>query len=163
MVRCDWWFHYQWFRKMHIAHCEGYGRFIFPTLLFEIIEKFVSGNKFDWIYWTNMLRNIISCKKHEIDIRDLFVLNHVVCVLGFSKTIKGCFVSWISRFVLIILPITRWLFVFIHFAIFFGIFGRNLVCFFGENGVVYCPKVGKSVTDSFETVGIAAYFEIKMV
>ena len=35
--------------------------------------------------------------------------------------------------------------------------------FFGKNGVVYCPKVGKSVTDSFETVKITVYPETKMV
>ena len=33
----------------------------------------------------------------------------------------------------------------------------------GKNGAVYCPKVGKSVTDSLETVGMAVYPETKAV
>ena len=70
---------------------------IFFILIFKMIEKFSFRKKIGWIYWTNILRYVISYRKHEVYIRKLFILIHVVWILWFSRTVTdfaGLF--WLS-------------------------------------------------------------------
>ena len=116
--------------------------YFFSIIFFKKNKLF--RNNFNWLYLINILQNVISCRKHEIDIRELFISVHAVCILGFFRTVKNFF--WIILITIWMLLIAGWLLIFI------SVFGRSLVCFFGKNGVVYCPKVSKSVIDFFEKI-----------